>query len=322
MTTLTIEENETPKYSVKQAAELTGLTLNQVRLWERRYQLICPKRAANGYRLYSQNDLDILQYALRETQKGVGIQTVAEQVQTEREAILSKIQQKKTPATFKEIKADDAFQVPHLDKMLQAVQNGDPIQFERLLVQAQAGHTFAESLRTIDLPVLARIGELTSHNKLSISCSHLASAIIRRRILSHVHNLGIPKSNQSVMLACAPLDYHELGLLCCLLELTQELIPSVYFGANLPFSELSRYAEKAKPAAILLSVVAPMTDRDAQNLTNQIQTELLKIAPVAVGGYEAEKRRHLFEDAGIYVTRQVQDIFKWRPIRALKTQNT
>jgi len=321
MSTLSIEQNDTPRYSVKQASELTGLTLNQVRLWERRYNLICPQRAANGYRLYSQNDLDILNYALRETQKGVGIQTVAEQVQTGKAEILAKIQQKKTPA-FKAIKADDAFQVPQLEKMLQTVQNGDPVQFERLLVQAQAGHTFAESLRSIDLPVLARIGELTSHGKLSISCSHLASAIIRRRILSHVHNLGIPKSHQSVMLACAPLDYHELGLLCCLLELTQELIPTVYFGANLPFSELIRYAEKAKPTAILLSVVAPMTDRDAQNLTNQIQKELLKIAPVAVGGYEAEKRRHLFEDAGIHVTRQIQDIFKWRPIRALKTQET
>lgn len=317
MSTVKQEENQIPKYSVKQASELTGLTLNQVRLWERRYNLVCPQRAANGYRLYSQNDLDILNYALRETQKGVGIQTVAEQVQAERATILAKIQAKKAQA-FKRVKAADAFRVPRFENMLQALQKGDPVEFERLLVQAQAGYTFAESLRSTDLPVLARIGELSSEQKLSIACSHLASAIVRRRILSHIHNLGMPKSNQSVLLACAPLDYHELGLLCCLLELTQSLIPTIYFGGNLPFSELVRSAEQTRPSAILLSVVAPLSDREAQNLTLQIQKDLIPISPVAVGGYETEKRRHLFEDAGIAVLSEIPAIFKWRPIRDLK----
>jgi MerR family transcriptional regulator, light-induced transcriptional regulator len=321
MNTTTLNKDnqaEIPQYTVKQAAEMTGLTLNQVRLWERRYHLVSPQRGANGYRLYCENDLAILSYALKETRKGIGIQLVSEKVQTDRADILSKIKQQKGSVS-KPIKADDAYQVPHLEMMLQAVQKGDPVAFERLLVEAQAGHSFAETLRSVDLPVLARIGELTTQNRLDICCSHIASAIIRRRILSHVHNLGIPKSpSKTIMLACAPNDYHELGLLCCLLDLTEQMIPTVYFGGNLPLEQLEIYAQKLNPQAILLSVVAPMPDRKAQQLTEQIRTKLLKICPVAIGGYEAEKRKHLFEDGGIQVFRNVSEIFKWRPIRTVK----
>lgn len=316
MQTALLDEARTPKYSVKQAAELTGLTLNQVRLWERRYHLVAPQRAANGYRLYCQEDLDILRYALRETQKGISIQVIAEQVQTQREEILAKARQKKmvTPAR---ISSEDAFRVPHLEQMIQAIQSADPVRFERLLLQAQAGRNFMESLRMIDLPVLARIGELTAHGRMNLAASHLASAIIRRRILSHVQNLGLPQHAPQVMLACVPDDYHELGLLCCLLELTQQMIPSTYFGANVPISELELYANKLNPAAVLLSVVAPLRDREAQKLVQDLQNGLCKLAPIAVGGYEAEKRRHLFEDAGIKVFRQVEDIMQWRYIRNL-----
>jgi DNA-binding transcriptional MerR regulator len=320
MTATLLETSQIPKYSVKQAAEMTGLTLNQVRLWERRYHLVEPQRASNGYRLYCQDDLDILSYALRETQKGVSIQIVAEQVESEREQILEKMRHKKNNA-LPRILPDDAFRVPRLEQMLQSIQNGNSAQFEQLLVQAQAGRSFAESLRSVDLPVLARIGEMSMHGQLNLSASHLASAVIRRRILAHVQNLGLPHHAPPVLLACIPDDYHELGLLCCMLELTQKQIATLYFGANVPIAELEQYARKVNPPAILLSVVAPLRDSEAQKLVQNLQQGLSKIAPLAVGGYEAERRRHLFEHAGIKVFRQVEDILQWSYIRHLAQEN-
>lgn len=320
MTTAMLTEARSPKYSVKQAAELTGLTLNQVRLWERRYHLIAPQRAANGYRLYCEEDLDILRYALQETQKGVSIQLIAEQVKNHRDEILRHIYQQKAAAPVR-ISADDAFRVPHLEQLIKAIEAGDAVRFERLLLEAQAGRSLIESLRTIDLPVLAHIGELTVHGRIHLAASHLASAVIRRRIFSHIHNLGLPQWTPQVLLACAPDDYHELGLLCCLLELTQHMVPAAYFGANMPIAELELYARKLNPAAVLLSVVAPLLDSEAEKLVQRLKGGLCKIAPVAVGGYEAEKRRHLFEYAGIKVFRRVEDIMQWRFIRNLRRSN-
>ena len=39
-------------YTVKRAAELTGLPADTLRMWERRYPIVEPARSDGGYRLY------------------------------------------------------------------------------------------------------------------------------------------------------------------------------------------------------------------------------------------------------------------------------
>lgn len=305
----TLPEHKQPKYSVKQASELTGLTLNQVRLWERRYKLVAPQRAQNGYRLYCQEDLDLLRYARNETQKGISIQVVADRVRDDRQGVLKQLREEKR-ITSRKIFASDPRRLPNYDLMIHAVGNGDPLKFEHLLIQAQAGKSFAEALRTVDLPILARIGELTTRNEINIAGSHLASAIIRRRILAHVQNLGAPKGSRPVILACAPMDYHELGLLCCMLELTQQLFSTLYLGPNVPLTEISHYCDKVNPLAILISVIAPLEEEAARDMASQLAA-INKQVPIGLGGFEAERRRSIFEAAGLQCFKSIEDIMDW-----------
>lgn len=303
------QDNQVPKYSVKQAAELTGLTLNQVRLWERRYKLVSPERADNGYRLYSQLDLEILRFARRETQKGISIQVIADQIRTDHDAVMKQLREEKR-ITPRKVFASDPRRLPNYDLMIHAISNGDTQKFEHLLIQAQAGKSFSEALRNVDLPILARIGELTMRNEINITGSHLASAIIRRRILSQVQNLGSPKGVKPVILACAPDDYHELGLLCCMLELTQQMVASLYLGPNVPLEEISHYCETLEPRAILLSVVAPIDDAEAERIAGHL-SKIPGDIPIGLGGYEAEKRRDIFETYDLTCFRGVEEILEW-----------
>lgn len=301
-----------PRYSVKQASELTGLTLNQVRLWERRYNLVSPERADNGYRLYSRENLDILRYARQETQKGVSIHVIAEQVHIQKKEILKQLRSDKR-ITPRKVFASDPRRIPNYDLMVHSVANGDPMKFEHLLIQAQAGKSFSEAVRTVDLPILARIGELTMRDEINIAASHLASAVIRRRILAHVQNLGVKCGASPVLLACVPDDYHELGLLCCMLELTQQMRSTLYLGPNVPLQELSNYGDKLNPSAILLSIVAPMSDEVAETTATQLQ-KLNKKVPVGLGGYEANKRRVFFESKGLTCFKGVEEILDWEEL--------
>ncbi len=305
----TVSDYKLPRYSVKQASELTGLTLNQVRLWERRYKLVSPERAPNGYRLYSRENLDVLRYARQETQKGVSIHVIAEQMRTQQDALLKQLRQEKR-ITPRKIFASDPRRLPNYDLMVHSVANGDPMKFERLLIQAQAGKSFSEAVRTVDLPILARIGELTMRNEINLSASHLASAVIRRRILSHVQNIGVQGGDSPVLMACVPDDYHELGLLCCMLELTQQNKATLYLGPNVPMDEIDNYADRLNPSAILLSVIAPLSDERAEDLLEQV-VAINKKVPVGLGGYEAEKRRDFFESKGITCFKGVEDVLEW-----------
>ena len=47
-------------YTIKRAAELTGVPAATLRAWERRYGLLHPQRTAGGHRVYTRADLDTL----------------------------------------------------------------------------------------------------------------------------------------------------------------------------------------------------------------------------------------------------------------------
>ena len=48
------------RYRMKTVSELTGIPRNTLVAWERRYGLPEPERLANGYRLYSDADVELL----------------------------------------------------------------------------------------------------------------------------------------------------------------------------------------------------------------------------------------------------------------------
>src|SRR6185369_15796441 len=51
-------ESVTPKYLIGRVTKLTGLSVDVVRVWDRRYGAVRPARSGGGTRLYS--DADIL----------------------------------------------------------------------------------------------------------------------------------------------------------------------------------------------------------------------------------------------------------------------
>ena len=47
-------------YRIKTVAARTGVRAETLRVWERRYGLVSPQRSETGYRLYSEDDIEIL----------------------------------------------------------------------------------------------------------------------------------------------------------------------------------------------------------------------------------------------------------------------
>ena len=47
-------------YEIHEVAELTGLAAARLRAWERRYEVVRPRRLSNGYRVYSADQVALL----------------------------------------------------------------------------------------------------------------------------------------------------------------------------------------------------------------------------------------------------------------------
>ena len=60
-------------YTIKHAAALTGVPEATLRAWERRYAVVSPHRTAAGYRLYDEDQLDVLRTMQERTRPRVPV---------------------------------------------------------------------------------------------------------------------------------------------------------------------------------------------------------------------------------------------------------
>jgi DICT domain-containing protein len=59
--------------AIKDVAERTGLAAGTIRMWEQRYGIPAPERAASGYRVYRQDDVDLLRRAVSFRERGLSV---------------------------------------------------------------------------------------------------------------------------------------------------------------------------------------------------------------------------------------------------------
>ena len=68
-------------YYIQQVAEITGISKQLIRKWEDRYQLVTPSRMDNGYRIYSDQDINILLTVKELIEQGQSVKQVAMLIQ-------------------------------------------------------------------------------------------------------------------------------------------------------------------------------------------------------------------------------------------------
>src|SRR4030095_3545721 len=79
----------TPKYLIGVVTKLTGLSIDVVRVWERRYGAVRPVRSAGGTRLYSDADVLRLRRLHRAVERGYGIGQAARLSEAELDQLIA-----------------------------------------------------------------------------------------------------------------------------------------------------------------------------------------------------------------------------------------
>src|SRR5690349_21233893 len=64
-------------YRIHIAAELSGVRVELIRAWERRYGVLSPERTPAGYRVYTDRDVALLKRLKQLTDEGVAISEAA-----------------------------------------------------------------------------------------------------------------------------------------------------------------------------------------------------------------------------------------------------
>lgn len=279
-------------FPVKVAAELSGLTPETLRAWERRHAAVVPHRDPAGRRLYDRAMVDRLTRLHTLTDRGHPIRDVAALDDAAIDGLLEEGRQ----AGYGGVDA-----LP--GRMLDAIADYRVDVFDRDLSVAIASLPVAVLVARVVAPLLREVGVRWADGRLAIAQERLVSSLLRARLLS-VLNQHPREERPRVLFATLPGERHELGLLGAALHGYDAGMPVLYLGTELPAAEIARVAHRLQAAAVALSSVDPGQAPAALDGLRELDAALEPSVPVWVGGANA---RYLGEALGSARVRAVND---------------
>ncbi len=279
-------------YPVKAASELSGLSPETLRAWERRHGAVVPHRDASGRRLYDAAMIERLSRLHRLTDRGHPIRDLAGLDDAALDALLE--ESRSTGYGALEV-------LP--GRMLDAVAEYRVDLFDRELSLAIATLPIQVLLERVLMPLLREVGLRWADGRLAIAQERLVSSLLRARLLS-VLNQHPRERRPRILFATLPGEPHELGLLGAALHAHEAGAPVLYLGSELPAAELVRVAERLQPAAIAVSSIDPGQAPLALSELQVLDATLDPAIPVWVGGANA---RYLDEALGSTRVQAVTD---------------
>jgi MerR family transcriptional regulator, light-induced transcriptional regulator len=266
-------------YSIKAVAQATGLTVETLRAWERRYGIVAPNRDASGRRVYRPEDVLRLRRLREATERGHPIGRLASLNEDALAALLNESADRRTRA------ASNAF----VERILESAQRFRSTECEQTLTLAIAILPPAQLVSDVLQPLLREVGERWHRGELAISQERLVSTVVRRHVSLMLDAYDRSARRAPIVFATLPGERHELGLLTSALMCASRGFKTHYLGADLPPAEIARFAREVGAAAVALSVVWQDRVAEVPALLAELASHLPEETAVWLGGTAARE---------------------------------
>jgi DNA-binding transcriptional MerR regulator len=230
-------------YEIHEVSELTGLAAPRLRAWERRYEVVRPRRMPNGYRVYTSEQVALLRAFARLIADGERIGDLAV---CPREEVLARASTRRLDGS------------PH-GALLEPIRELDRDRLEVLVAEQLSLRGLSGFARDVALPLARTIGDLWAEGDLSVVAEHLATEVVVHTLKG---GLRLPRGDGPLLVCgCLPGERHEWGFLCALAGVQERGWKIHYLGADLPVDQIALAAWKLAPKAVAMSASDPATVR-------------------------------------------------------------
>ena len=278
-----MHETAGENFPIRTVAEITGVNAVTLRAWERRYGLIKPSRTPKGHRLYTNEDIRLIQEILDRLSQGISISQIT------RELLESAASAgKQTADTWDNYRS----------RMLDAIVSFDEQALDAVYNDAMSLYPVDIVTIRLIMPLLEELGDRWQEQTGSIAEEHFFSVYLRNKLGARFHHQNLKNTGPKLTVACLPGEHHEFGVLLFALTAHNRGFQIVLLGADLPLSELKHVAQKTGSKGIVLAGSGAL---DCTALFNDIKalTEAVEV-PVFIGGAVSYICRDEFARASAY----------------------
>jgi MerR family transcriptional regulator, light-induced transcriptional regulator len=269
---------DTPRYPIRAVSKLTGVPVDTLRAWERRYAVVEPARDPRG-RLYSDADVHKLRLLKTLVERGHAIGRLAALDDGALAALGADV-----PAPSRSAAPDGTGGGVDLERLYAAFVRFDAAAAERELSRLAALLSPRTLVREVALPLMARVGEGWERGELDAAQEHLVSAALRSLLGALVRLHGHEGARVAILFATPPGERHEFGILAAAMLAAGGGLRAVYLGADLPPGEIAAAARRAGARAVVLGVSGAASADAAADAIAAVARDLPRGVELWTGG--------------------------------------
>lgn len=275
-------------YPIRAVAKLTGITIDTLRAWERRYQAVVPERGERGrvYRIAHVTRLKRLDTLVRQ---GHAIGSIAQLSDRHLTKMIARADAHAAPTPGRAtvdlkslIEAVHAFDLPSID--------ADLNRFATLLPPP-------DFIRQVALPLLRELGDRWQAGALRPAHEHLISSVVRTVLGGLLRTTLRGSVERTIVFATPAGEHHELGVLAAAVLAAEAGYHAIYLGPDLPAQDIATVAKTSGASAIVVGATLAKPAKQVARLARLApKTVLLVGGPRAAAAVHGAPRAHHVAD--------------------------
>jgi DNA-binding transcriptional MerR regulator len=243
------------KYSIKDLEKLTGIKAHTIRIWEKRYNIVCPLRTTTNIRFYSDGDLKRLLNVSILNRNGFKISNI---VRLSRDEINHSVME----ASAKFVNWES-----QIENLIIAMIDLDENKFEKSISNSILKLGFDETVSSIIYPFLEKVGLLWQIGTINPAHEHFITNLIRQKLIIAIdaENKFLRPKSKTFILFLPENELHELSLLFYSFLIKKRGHRVIYLGQNLPVEDLQQANLIVHSDFLVTIITAAVTRKELQD---------------------------------------------------------
>jgi DNA-binding transcriptional MerR regulator len=260
-------------YSIGDLEKLSGIKAHTIRVWEKRYALLNPKRTDSNIRYYGDRDLRQLMNVAILKKKGMRISQIA---------ALSPADMK---SKVRGANQNNAAGHPQIDALTLAMIEFDQVHFDKLMDSYIHSMGFETCMVEVIYPLLNKLSILWMTGSIKPVQEQFMTLMIRNRIISAINELPAPQSDFTFLLFLPEGENQEISLLFLEYVLRARSIQGVNIGQNVSLEDIQDTCEIVHPEYVFTIMNQAPSQMTARHYLNQL-LPFLPHSKLCVTGYQ------------------------------------
>lgn len=269
--------------SIGAVARETGISIEALRMWERRYGFPRSVRLPSGHRRYPLHEIERLRLASRALEAGYRARDVAGAGIDDLTRMLQSARQAEDRA------ARHRGEDPVIARWKKLMTTFDETQLTAEFHREWGELGPLNFVTERAVPLMQAIGHGWEAGELAVGHEHFVSEKLGDFLAAMWRRANERAEGPPLILANLPGDLYRLGLQLCAVVAASAEIRVLFLGAHTPPDEMVKVAREHRALAVSISISHAMDLRHVTPTLRQLRLDLPSSIPIVIGGAGAPK---------------------------------